>query len=542
MTRASARRWAVLAVALGVVLIIITICRTSLTADEPYTYTYAHRIVFEGSFARPEPIDVSKLPILALNALPERIAVALGLDRSLADPVLGRLPLIPQERAYIRAHLPAYAGRVVTVGFYVLLCALVFCWGAEVYGPAGALGATVLIAFLPTLLGHAGLVTTDAAATCMIFAATYALARCVLDPTLERAIIAGVACGVALLTKYSAIALGPIAFVLVGIRALTAEGIESRAHAAHAGAVSVLLAGVVATVAVSAGFGFQHPITPLTELACESRSLHALRGWLGAFPLPLPFEFLHGLDLVLRLDQDGTAGGLVYLCGRLSRHGLPSYYAVATLLKTPLAFLVLLFTRPWRWHRRYTDLIWLVPILWFFAQMSFSLQSQVGIRYVLPAFPFMALLAGGWWDHGRSQRWHRAATVLAGLCILEAVANCPRYLSYFNQLIGSRRNAYLYLADSNLDWGQGRFALWRWEAKQGGRYVLEPKYMPCTGIVVVPATEFVGVLDPEAYRWLREAQKHSAARLVGTIGDAFLVFDVRASSGGGDGPPGEQEN
>ncbi|MBI4518323.1 MAG: glycosyltransferase family 39 protein [Deltaproteobacteria bacterium] len=543
MNRARARRWATVAVALGSLLIVITIFRTSLTDDEPFAYAYGRRVAFAGSFARTAPIEGSKLPVLALNALPERITAGLGLERSAAGALLQWAPLTPREREYLSAHLPLYAGRLVTILFYAATCALVFCWGMEVYGPAGALGATVLIAFFPTLLGHAGLVTTDAAATCTIFAAVYALARCLLDPTLERIVIAGVGCGAALLAKYSALALAPLAVVLAVIRTLTAEPIESKARVAHASIVAVLLAGVVASTVLSAGYAFQHPLTRLSDLACASRALQTLQAAIGALPLPLPREFLTGLDVVLRLDQDRTGGGWIYLLGALSDHGFASYYLIATVLKTPLPFLLLLLTRPWRRHRRYSDWVWLAPVLWLAVQLSLTLNSQVGLRYLLPAFPFLALLAGAAWDHGRPPRWQHAASALAALCVLETAANCPRYLSYFNQLIGSRQQAYRYLADSNLDWDQARFALWRWQERRGGRpYRLEPRELPSSGTVVVRASEFVGVFNLESYRWLRHAQARSAARVTGTIGDAFLVFEVDQGIGSfekGGRPPGE---
>ena len=540
MSRAQACRCAALATALGTALISITILRTSLTDDEPYCYDYGRRIVFEGRFDRRVAIDDSKLPVLALNALPERIGTALGFDRSAVDPLLHRLPLTAREREYIHTNLPIYAGRTVTIGCYLIVCLLVFCWGMEVYGPAGALGATVLIAFLPTLIGHAGLVTTDAAATCTIFAAVYALTRCYWDPTIERALVAGVACGVALLVKYSAIDLAPIAALLIVARTVAVEPMESRRRAAQASVTSSAIVVVAAIVTISVGFGLQHPITRLSDLSCESRSLLQLRQWVGTVPLPLPREFLTGLDRVLLHDQGRSGGGLVYLLGTLTAHGRPSYYLVATLLKTPVPFLALVLIRPWRRHRRYSDWAWLIAVAVFAAHMSFSLQSQVGLRYLLPAFPFLAMLAGAAWDHGRTRRWRQLATVLAGLCVIDATANCPRYLSYFNQLIGTRQNAYRYLADSNLDWDQGRFALWRWEAQQTRPYVLEPKYVPRAGLVAVRATEFVGVFDPETYRWLRDAVENGQARLVMTVGDAFLVFDVASSVETGNSSPGER--
>jgi len=108
-----------------------------------------------------------------------------------------------------------------------------------------------------------------------------------------------------------------------------------------------------------------------------------------------------------------------------------------------------------------------------------------------------------------------------GFYVLGTICQCPRYLSYFNCLIGHRLNAYHYLADSNLDWGQDLFALWAWErAHAGQHYTLEP-YFPAQGLVIVRANDFLGINDPEAYAWLR-----ARAAPVATIGDSYLAFDI----------------
>ena len=49
--------------------------------------------------------------------------------------------------------------------------------------------------------------------------------------------------------------------------------------------------------------------------------------------------------------------------------------------------------------------------------------------------------------------------LVAALALWYVGANAfifPNYLAYFNELIGGPRNGYLWLVDSNLDWGQDR--------------------------------------------------------------------------------------
>jgi 4-amino-4-deoxy-L-arabinose transferase-like glycosyltransferase len=518
-TRAAAR-WASLCIAAGAALVLVTVMRTSITVDEPYYYDYGRRIVVAATFARPHRIDDSKLPVSALNVLPEWAALRTGLDAEWAR-VLIRRWFPERDAAYIGEHLRLYAGRVVTVAFYVALCWLVFTWGAEIYGPSGGLAATALIAFLPTLLGHAGLITVDVAAACTMFAAVYTWARCVRRPSVARALAAGAALGLAQLVKYTAVELFPIAFVILLARAVAAPA-ASRWRMARASLASLLLAVAMAIVVINAGFGFQDSGRRLVDLPCHSAPCRALRAPFGKVPLPVPYEYLHGLDLVIHYDQTRIPGGPVYLLGQISRDGFASYYLIATAIKTPLAFLLLVVLRPWRRERRYDDFVLLVAVMWLFVHLSFFFKTQLGLRYFLPAFPFLALLAAGNWDPRRTRRQRMAATAVLAVYVVSGVAQCPRYLAYFNVLIGARSNAYRYLADSNLDWGQDAFALWAWErAHQGQRYAVEP-YFPAEGLVIVRANDFLGITDWGAYDWLRA----SGAPVVGTIGDSYLMLNV----------------
>jgi hypothetical protein len=80
----------------------------------------------------------------------------------------------------------------------------------------------------------------------------------------------------------------------------------------------------------------------------------------------------------------------------------------------------------------------------------------------------------------------------------------PHYISYFNELIGSRLDAYRYLADSNLEWEDAFHFVSEYRRKHPDRpFAYEPE-APVGGYVLVSANQLVGIFGTERYRWLRE--------------------------------------
>ena len=84
-------------------------------------------------------------------------------------------------------------------------------------------------------------------------------------------------------------------------------------------------------------------------------------------------------------------------------------------------------------------------------------HAQIGLRYILPIFPFLCL-AGGF-AVGEVKRLSPGfALALAGPLLLwhahAAFSIHPYHLAYFNEAAGGPDNGYRRLVDSNLDWGQ----------------------------------------------------------------------------------------
>ena len=191
------------------------------------------------------------------------------------------------------------------------------------------------------------------------------------------------------------------------------------------------------------------------------------------------------------------------------------------LLKTPLAVFVLaLLGLRSRATTAGVGALLVIPFAVVMLFFSLAVDAQLGIRYVLPALPFLTLAAArGAADLGGHRRW------LVPLLLVwhagSTLSYHPHFIPYFNELIGHRVNAYRYLADSNLDWED--HAWWIAAFRRAHPDVALHPPTPRPGWILVGANDLVGILDPERYRWLREGFTP-----VAHVAYAHLLFYVPA--------------
>jgi hypothetical protein len=190
------------------------------------------------------------------------------------------------------------------------------------------------------------------------------------------------------------------------------------------------------------------------------------------------------------------------------------------LLKTPLAVFALAGIALFRLPNARALASLVVPPLVVVGFFSVAVQPQLGIRYILPALPFLHLLAGHA-VHGRGGWRGRLVPLLLMWQALSTLSYHPHYVAYFNELIGRRVNAYRWLADSNLDWEDHAWFVRRFLARHPEMNVAVDPDGPRAGYVLVGANDLVGIFDPERYRWLREG-----FRPVGHVAYSHLLFHV----------------
>jgi len=343
-----------------------------------------------------------------------------------------------------------FAARLPIVLLAVVLGIYVFRWSAALFGPSAGLFSLFLFSFSPNILAHSRLATHDLGLAAFMFIATYYFWRYMSEPRLRTLIGCGVATGLALLAKTTAIFLAPVfcAYVAISIIAGNGVGVNERfpfvdridsgnvrMRQALSSGYSLCIIGLITLLVLNIGYGFQGSFQPI--------------------PVPRPF-------LIMVAAQSRLVSNLsdFYFAGDLHSTGVWYLTVMSLLLKTPIPLLILIGASLVVLARRWRTLEgeWLVVsfIVVVVLVFTFIVQSSVGLRYVLPIFPFMHVLAGSVWKSARihSHFAMGAVIVLSGWYLLSSARIYPHYIAYFNELIGGPENGYRYLADSNLDWGQ----------------------------------------------------------------------------------------
>lgn len=362
-----------------------------------------------------------------------------------------------------------FRARMAAALLTLLLGALLFATAREMFGTVAAFVALTLFVFEPNVLAHGALVTTDIGFSCFLLATVYAFYRYVKQPSRARMIIVGVAAGLALASKHSAVLIFPILIALAAVELWRGRRASGRVSPAGSpGGVklagALLAIGAIAVAMLWASYGFRlHPkrgVSGETRVVEYAQRLdHPLQKALIVQAVRwhlLPEPYLYGLaDVGFTADFSHT-----YLFGRVYPHGQWFYFPAAFLIKSTLALLVLLLTVPFAIafrgarHRRELAFLIVPPAIYLAVAMATGLN--IGVRHVLPVYPFLFILAG--WGAAeliaaKRKLVYGVALVLA-IGIFSSLRVFPVYLSYANELWGGPANTYRYLSDSNVDWGQ----------------------------------------------------------------------------------------
>ncbi|MBZ5583938.1 MAG: glycosyltransferase family 39 protein [Acidobacteriia bacterium] len=385
--------------------------------------------------------------------------------------------------------------------FFVLACACVWLWSRRLLGEWGALAALFLFTNLPPVLAHAGVATSDMAVGAGVCAAVYAWTLWLEQSSLRRSVFLGVAVALAFLSKFSSVLVVPACFAAVlalrGWQAAKSGGLP-RLRIRTIG-VSLLVAALLVWSAYRFSWGH------MTEKVAEDAS------WQGGIWARIPPSWLHALermpvpapailDGMWQVHNHVEGGHPAYLLGRNSSQGWWYFFPVALGVKTPLGVLLLaavgLFALFREKLRKFDWRYWAPPAAAAAILLAcLPATLNIGVRYMLPLYPMLALVAGMgavWLFQRRGRVAPAAAAVLMLWTAVSSWAAHPDYLAYFNEIAG--RNPERILVDSDLDWGQDMGLL----AKELKRRRVEYFHMRCmfTGDDTKLGLPFWDGLDP----------------------------------------------
>jgi hypothetical protein len=362
-------------------------------------------------------------------------------------------------------------GRMTVALFEIGLALLVLCSAREMFDAQTALLALGLLTFEPVLLANGALVTTDSGLTCLFFASVYAFYRYVKRPSIARLALSATATAFTLVAKHSGLLILPTLALLALAEVLHSRGEPARdgTSSAHSLArTGANLAAALVVIAVAgyfllwAFYGFRYAarpgalqITPgLGEYtaALQSSTEQALIGFFARHHL-FPEAYLYGWVDILQIPDTRPT----FVFGKIYGTGQWFFFPAVFLIKTTLTLLVLLalapFARLWN-HSR--ELLFLAAPAAFFLLMSMLSGLNLGVRHILPIYPFCIVLAAaaGWRFAARSRLAAFGVAALLAFAAASSLHSYPNYLAYSNEAFGGPSNTYRVLTDSNADWGQ----------------------------------------------------------------------------------------
>ena len=378
--------------------------------------------------------------------------------------------------------------RLGTLAFLPLLLFATWLWARRLaVSEAGALLPVALLMSVPPVLGNAALASLDVAAAATILLALYLLVRWVVSGTMRDALWFGLASGLAVVTKFSAVPfLGlslPILLIAHAALRRRAAGNAGRVFVAVRARVFGLLVAAAAVLipvflvygpraADPAGVALRYNWA-VSYLLARTGTDHVMGVVLAHLDLPRALKDL--LNGLVAVEAHNNTGHLSYLLGQTRMDGWWYFYLVALAVKTPLPLLVagpagLVWMGTDGWRRgelwRVAPLLVCVTLLVFASSFS---HINIGIRHVLILYPFLALGAAyaglRAWRAARvrcAQRLQLPARVallaLLGWQMGTLLSAYPDYLPYFNATVSHPEQV---LVDSDLDWGQDLYRLER---------------------------------------------------------------------------------
>lgn len=467
------------------------ISRTYFTNDEYAYYGWAVRWA-QGHQERIEPTDDSKTPIVAPALL----------------PIILKPWLQKADDAHGYALLQAGRWMMYVYQLFGAVIMLLCCY--RLWGGRKWVFPLVLYLFDPEVFSFGMLVGSDVPSMVLLFATCFAAWRYWQSNELRHWLWVGIFLSMAVVAKASMLYAIPLCMLLFVIAPKQANHIRIAAWKRW------LLLLFIVWLFVHVAYYFQHSFFPVAQLPQKSTAFQQLAAMLSSFsqwPVPLPYGFVSGFDLLKYNEQLGGGNGPIYsFLGvyfnetYFARGPVWYYYGFVFMYKWPLyawAMLLLavglLFRNMGSWLYWRQRVFWWMPLLVYGLLLSFVNPFQIGMRHALLLFPFLYLLVGyaANWCWARYQKTTR---LLLLLYTLSWVSYWPNMLSYTNELLWPKHLAYRKLFDSSISYGHAKPYLDRF--LQLNPEYKRPTSTPAAGKFAIDLETVAAPLNAHGLQWL----------------------------------------
>jgi 4-amino-4-deoxy-L-arabinose transferase-like glycosyltransferase len=332
--------------------------------------------------------------------------------------------------------------RIMPILLTILTLILVYFLAKRLMGSWWALLPAFLFGMSPTMLAHGHYVTTDVGAAFGILLATYFFTRLIESPSTKNLWLAGIAFGIAQLTKFSTPFLVPLFIFVLLVLWIRDLFLRPRKEILAAGwryaktLIFILLIGYICIVyPIYFLFTANYPIakqvsdttsilasfangpTPAGQMCHGMRCVADLDIWMSKSPVLRPFA-QYALGVLMVLQRVG-AGNTIYFMGHVVGSGGWIYFPLLFLLKEPLPTVIIVLTalilalwwmwekaRASRWHilRNIFDYVsvnftefTMASFIVLYGGYAVHSSLNLGVRYLIPIIPFIFILSAGVW-------------------------------------------------------------------------------------------------------------------------------------------------
>jgi len=419
--------------------------------------------------------------------------------------------------------------RLPMILLLIFLGCFLFYWTRKLFGNKAALLSLFLFSCSPTFLAHGRLVTTDVGAALGATLGIFFWLKFLKNPTKKNIVLAGLIFGTIMLFKFSLILLLPF-FALITIVHAWLQAREKHVLKNILKYLCfALLIGVIGIVFVIWPVYQYHILNYpperqirdtrfLLSTSVVPKFLRDFNIWMVSNSISRALgQYLLGVLLVINRSAGGHT---TYFLGEVSAKGRRNYFPIVYLIKEPLAFHILTllvvlysawsikkpfwkntFSRMKNWIKDHFSEFAILCFMSIYWTASLTSNLNIGVRHLLPVLPFTILLVSqgitDWLKKplfGKKWLKHGLLVILVFWQIISVARIYPHFLAYFNELAGGPEQGYIFVVNSNLDWGQDLKRLKKWVKKNnvekiyvdyfgGGnpKYYLEEKYIPWWG-------------------------------------------------------------